>query len=222
LIDFNIQKALQSLKSKLPQKAPPKPREPKYGLADIPALTELEGELKHEQYKRRRSSVLRSTVGVLLVVAAIAILIATLMLPVLHIYGSSMTPTLTEGDLVISLKGSNWKQGDIIAFYNNNKVLIKRVIATSGDWVDIKEDGTVLVNGEAIDEPYLVDKAKGDCDINFPYQVPDSRVFVMGDHRSISVDSRSKTIGCVAEEQVVGRLAIRIWPLSRFGKIEAK
>ena len=143
-----------------------------------------------------------------------AVLVATLWLPVLQIYGSSMTPTLEEGDIVVSIKSKNYETGDIVAFYYNNKILIKRVIASSGDWVDLDEDGTVYVNGEKLDEPYVKDKAFGECDLELPYQVPESRIFVMGDHRSVSVDSRSKAVGCVAEEQIVGKLVCRIWPLT--------
>ena len=143
-----------------------------------------------------------------------AVLVATLWLPVLQIYGSSMTPTLEEGDIVVSIKSKTYETGDIVAFYYNNKILIKRVIAGSGDWVDLDEDGTVYVNGEMLDEPYVKDKAFGECDLELPYQVPESRIFVMGDHRSVSVDSRSKAVGCVAEEQIVGKLVCRIWPLT--------
>ena len=143
-----------------------------------------------------------------------AVLVATLWLPVLQIYGSSMTPTLEEGDIVVSIKSKTYETGDIVEFYYNNKILIKRVIAGSGDWVDLDEDGTVYVNGEKLDEPYVKDKAFGECDLELPYQVPESRIFVMGDHRSVSVDSRSKAVGCVAEEQIVGKLVCRIWPLT--------
>jgi signal peptidase I len=152
-------------------------------------------------------------------VAAVAVLVATLLLPVLRIYGTSMSPTLTNGEIVLSLKGSDFETGDVIAFYYNNKILVKRVIAGPGDWVDIKEDGTVYINDVELDEPYVVEKALGECDIEMPYQVPESRYFVMGDHRSVSIDSRSTSIGCVSEEQIVGKLVMKIWPLSDLGKI---
>jgi signal peptidase I len=126
-----------------------------------------------------------------------------------------MTPTLEDGNVVILTKGSSYETGDVIAFYYNNKILIKRVIASAGDWVDIASDGTVSVNGEVLDEPYVSERSLGECDLEFPYQVPDERVFVLGDHRSVSVDSRSSQIGCVSEEQVVGKLALCIWPLSQ-------
>lgn len=185
----------------------------------MPTIGQLEAELKREKHKRRYHTVLRSTIFTLVVVAAVAVLVATLWLPVLQIYGSSMTPTIKEGEIVFSVKHSDMKPGDIIAFYYNNKILVKRVICGAGDWVDIDEDGTVYVNNEELEEPYLKEKALGECDIEFPYQVPDGRVFVMGDHRSTSVDSRNTAIGCIAQEQIVGKIAFRIWPLSRFGSI---
>lgn len=185
-----------------------------------PTAAQLEAELKRVKYKRRYHSVLRSTVYTLITVAAIAVLVATLWLPVLQIYGSSMTPTLQDGQIVFSLKTSDFEPGDVVAFYYNNKILVKRVIAGPGDWVDIDEDGTVYVNGEALDEPYLEERAMGECNITLPYQVPDERYFVMGDHRSTSIDSRSTAVGCVAQEQVVGKITLRIWPLDRIGLIE--
>ncbi|MBP3901783.1 MAG: signal peptidase I [Blautia sp.] len=164
--------------------------------------------------------VLRSTIYTMITVAAIAILVAVLFLPVLRIYGSSMNPTLNEGDIVVSIKGSQFKTGEIIAFYYNNKILVKRVIANTGDWVDIDEDGYVYVNGEKLDEPYLEDRAFGETDIKLPYQVPDKRIFVMGDNRSVSVDSRNTSVGCVAEEQIVGKIVYCVWPFSNFGAIQ--
>lgn len=187
---------------------------------DRPSVEVLEAELDRLKYKRRYRSVLKSTFFTLITVAAVAVLVATLWLPVLQIYGSSMTPTLQDGDIIFSMKTSDFEQGDIIAFYYNNKILVKRAIAGPGDWVNIDEDGTVFVNGEALDEPYLVEKALGETDIALPYQVPDGKYFVMGDHRSTSVDSRSTTVGCVAQEQIVGKILFRIWPLERFGVIE--
>ena len=184
-----------------------------------PTAAQLEAELTRTKYRARYRTVLRSTVYSLVIVAAAAVLVATLWLPVLQIYGSSMTPTLTYGDIVVSVKQSAFEQGDVVAFYYNNKILIKRVIAGPGDWVDVKEDGTVFVNGAELDEPYLVEKAFGDCDIDLPYQVPDGRIFVMGDHRSVSVDSRNTAVGCVAQEQIVGKMVFRVWPLSGLGSI---
>ena len=182
-----------------------------------PTLEQLTAELARENYKRRFGRVLRSTLFTLVVVAAAAVLVATIWMPVLQIYGSSMTPTLDEGEIVISLKGADFRQGDIVAFYYNNKILVKRIIADPGQWVDIDEDGTVRVDGETLDEPYLTEKAFGGCDIKLPYQVPDGRYFVMGDHRSTSVDSRHSAVGCVADEQIVGRIVFRVWPLNTLG-----
>ena len=186
----------------------------------IPPLEELEAELKRMKYNKRYGSVLRSTVYALIIVAAVAILIAVLVFPVLRIHGSSMTPNLYDGNIVVCLKNSKYEVGDSIAFYYNNKILVKRVIARSGEWVDIDENGYVYVNGEKLEEPYVQDHALGECDIELPYQVPDGRVFVMGDHRSVSVDSRSTSVGCVSDEQIVGRLLFRVWPLKSIGLIK--
>lgn len=180
----------------------------------LPNSAELEAELARVRRQKTYRWTLRSTIYLLITVAAIAVLTATLWLPVLRIYGDSMTPTMTNGDIVVTVKTDDLQTGDIIAFYYNNKILVKRVIATSGDWVEMSDDGTVSVNGEMLEEPYLQEKAYGDCNLAFPYQVPESRVFVMGDHRSVSVDSRNMAIGCIAEEQIVGKLMIRIWPLT--------
>ena len=184
-----------------------------------PTIEQLQAELRHEKYKRSFVFSLRNTIFTLVTVAAAAVLIAVLLMPVLQIYGSSMTPTLSEGEIVVSVKGTEMKTGDIVAFYYNNNVLSKRVIAQPGDWVNISEDGTVFVNNEAIDEPYLTEKAFGECNIQLPYQVPDSRIFVMGDHRSVSIDSRNTAVGCVAAEQIVGKIVFRVWPLGEFGKV---
>lgn len=186
----------------------------------IPTNEELERELQRVLYRKRYGSTLRSTIYALITVAAMAVLVATLFLPVLQIYGSSMTPTLNDGNIVLSVKAGEFEKQDVIAFYYNNKILVKRVIARAGEWVNIDEEGNVSVNGEILDEPYLQNKALGECDLELPYQVPEGRLFVMGDHRSVSVDSRSSAIGCVAEEQIVGKLVFCVWPLQDFGKIE--
>ena len=191
----------------------------KFSAVDIPATEQLEAELAREKYKKRYHSVLRSTVYTLIIVAAVAVLTATLWLPVLQIYGNSMTPTLQDGEIIFTVKTSKFEPGDVIAFYYNNKILVKRVICGPADWVNMDEDGTVYVNGTELDEPYLVDKALGDCNIELPYQVPDGKVFVMGDHRSTSVDSRNTAVGCVAQEQIVGKIIFRIWPLNRLGAV---
>ena len=130
-----------------------------------------------------------------------------------------MDPTLSEGDIVISVKSSSFETGEVVAFYYNNKILVKRVIAHPGDWVDINEDGIVFVNDQKLSEPYVSEFSLGDCDIELPYQVPESRLFVMGDHRDVSVDSRNTSVGCVAEEQIVGKIVFKVWPLSGFGKV---
>lgn len=189
-------------------------------ISEIPTTEQLEAELKRIKYRRRYGAVMRSTVYTLITVAAVAVLVATLWLPVLEIYGTSMTPTLTDGEIIFSVKTSDFKPGDIVAFYYNNRILVKRVVAGPGDWVDISEDGTVYVNSKELEEPYLEEKAYGETDIELPYQVPDERIFVMGDHRATSVDSRSTTVGCVAQEQIVGKIIFRIWPLNKIGAIQ--
>ena len=186
---------------------------------ELPSLEQLTAELERVKYKRRYKRVLRSTVYTLIVVAAAAVLVATIWMPVLQIYGASMVPTLDEGDIVISVKGSDFEPGDLVAFYMGNKILVKRCIAGPGQWVDIDADGNVYVDGELLDEPYLTEKALGDCDIELPYQVPDNRYFCMGDHRSTSVDSRSTTVGCVSDEQIIGKIVFRVWPLPDFGAL---
>ena len=187
---------------------------------DVPKAEQLEKELKRIRYNQRYGSVLKSTIYTLITVAAIAILVATLWLPVLQIYGSSMTPTLHDGEILFSVKTSDFEKGDVIAFYYNNKILVKRFIAGAGEWVDIDGDGTISVNGEVLEEPYVEEKALGDCNIELPYQVPDGRIFVIGDHRSTSVDSRNTAVGCVAQEQIVGKIIFRIWPLNKIGQIQ--
>ena len=189
-------------------------------IPEMPSTQQLEAELNRVKYRSRYRSVFRSTVYTLITVAAVSILVATLWLPVLQIYGSSMTPTLQDGEIIFSVKTSEFEPGEIVAFYYNNKILVKRVICGPGDWIDIDEDGTVYVNEVRLEEPYLTEKALGDCNIDLPFQVPDGKVFVMGDHRSTSVDSRNTAVGCVAQEQIVGKIIFRIWPLNRIGTVD--
>jgi signal peptidase I len=187
---------------------------------ELPSIEQLEMELGREKYRWRFRKVLRSTIYALITVAAAAVLVATLWMPVLQISGNSMAPTLTDGEVVISFKGgSNYQPGDIVAFYYDNKILVKRVIAGPGDWVNIDEKGTVFVNEQELYEPYLVEKALGDCNITLPYQVPESKLFVMGDHRSVSLDSRNTALGCVASDQIVGQLVFRVWPHTMIGPL---
>ncbi len=186
----------------------------------LPTTSQLSKELKRVRYNSGFSGMLRSTAGILLMVAAAAVLIAVLLLPVLQIYGTSMNPTLLEGDVVVSIKGSKFRTGDLAAFYYNNKILVKRVIANPGEWVDIDSDGNVYVNSVRLEEPYIMEKAFGETNISLPYQVPESRVFVMGDNRDVSIDSRNTSVGCVADEQIVGKIVFRVWPLKNFGWVK--
>lgn len=186
---------------------------------EIATVEQLEKELKRVRHTKEYGRTLRGTIYILLVVAAVAFLVATLFLPVLRVYGTSMEPTLKNKEIVVALKGSEFKRGDIVAFYYNNKILLKRVIGVASDQIVIEKDGTVFVNGEKLEEPYISGKSLGECDLSFPYQVPDNRIFVMGDHRDVSIDSRSSTIGCIADESIVGKVAIRVWPLNEIGLI---
>lgn len=189
-------------------------------LDDLPTLDLIEKEIKREQYKGRYYSVLRSTVSVLIVVAAAAVLVATLWMPVLHIYGLSMSPTLNDGEIVVSVKSDELKKGELVAFYYGNKLLVKRCVAGPGEWVDIDKDGNVFVDGVLLEEPYLTEKALGECDLELPYQVPDGRWFLLGDSRAVSIDSRSTVVGCVAQEQIVGKIVFRVWPVNAFGSLK--
>ncbi|MBR6731078.1 MAG: signal peptidase I [Bacteroidales bacterium] len=187
---------------------------------ELPDTGTVKEAYERASYRSRLKDSIISTVNILIVVAAIAILVAMLFLPVLRIYGQSMNATLHSGELVISVKGAKFKTGDVIAFYYNNNVLVKRVIANSGDWVDMDLEGNVYVNQQLIDEPYLEgNKVFGEPDIDFPYQVPDERVFVLGDNRAVSIDSRHLAVGCVTSEQIVGKIVFRIWPLTKIGPV---
>ena len=187
--------------------------------SELPSSSDVEQELKTERYKLRYRTTLKSTIFALITAAAAAVLVATLWLPVLQIFGSSMAPTLEEGQIVVSVKDENMEPGDIVAFYYGNKVLIKRYIAGPGDWVEITEDGTIYVNGYELEEPYIQEKDLGICDLEFPYQVQEGTYFLVGDQRKTSVDSRHSTVGCVSTEDIIGKIVYRVWPLEVFGTV---
>ena len=186
---------------------------------DIPTTAQFEAELKRLRYRHNFIKSVWSTVSSLIVVAAIAVIISTMLLPVLRVTGASMNPTLQNDEVLLCNKLSDIKQGDIIAFYYNNKVLIKRVIGLPGDTIDIAEDGTIYRNGEALEETYVSELALGEKDVETPITVPESRYFVCGDHRSISIDSRSTSVGCIAEENIIGKIFLRVYPFGRFGGV---
>ena len=184
-----------------------------------PSIELLEQEVQRVQYKRRYRSVLKSTLYALITGAAVAVLVATLWLPVMQTYGSSMAPTLNNGEIIFSVKTSTPERGDIIAVYYNNKIQVKRVIGLPGEWVEIRDDGMVYINDHMLIEPYIAERSLGNADIEFPYQVPEGKYFVMGDHRATSADSRHTAVGCISGEQIVGRILFRVRPLDSFGPI---
>ena len=186
---------------------------------DIPTTAQFEAELKRLRYRHNFIKSMWSTIGSLIVAAAIAIIVSTMVMPVLKVTGTSMNPTLNNDEILLCNKLADPKRGDIVAFYYNNKVLIKRVIGLPGDVIDIAEDGTIYVNGEVLDEPYVSELALGECDISLPCQTPESRYFLVGEHRSISIDSRSTSIGCIAEENIIGKVVLRIYPFGRCGRV---
>lgn len=183
----------------------------------VPSLTEIQSERKRIRRKDYYRQALRGTVSVLVVVAAVAVLIATLFLPILQISGDSMSPTLEHDEIVVLLKTKKFERGDLIGFYYQGKILLKRVIALPEDEVTIDADGNVYLNGELLEEPYVTDKGLGDCDLEFPYKVPGTSYFVMGDRRSNSVDSRNSVVGSIPREDIIGKVFARVWPFSRFG-----
>lgn len=200
--------------------APAEPETEKERTLEIPSIELLEEELKNERHKNNFGRVLRSTVFSLVVVIALAVIAAVLVMPVLQISGTSMTETLQDGDIVVAMRAAKYEPGQVVAFYYNNNILVKRVIATSGDWVDIDGDGNVFINGEQLDEPYVNEKAFGECNITLPYQVPDGKCFLMGDHRTTSIDSRNTAVGCVGDDMLLGRLLLRVWPIAAIDIID--
>ena len=185
-----------------------------------PSIEDLKAELQRENRKKEYGKTFRNTIFVLIVVAAAAVLISSFFISVLRITGDSMTPTFESGQIVIAKNTEKFEPGELIAFYYNNRVLVKRVVGSPGDWIDIDDKGNVSVNGVVLDEPYLTEKSLAPSDIDFPYQVPENRYFVLGDHRSVSIDSRSSTVGCVSREQLIGKVIFRVYPFSSFGEIK--
>ena len=185
----------------------------------LPSIDQINAERKRMRHQADYRKALFGTINVLILVAAIAVLISTLFLPVLQITGDSMEPTLEGGNIVVLVKTHKFDTGDVCSFTWNNRTLVKRVIGKPGDWIEMDEEGTVYVNGSALDEPYITDKSLGECDITFPYQVPDHCLFVMGDHRETSIDSRNTVVGSVDFEQVIGKVVFRVWPVKKAGSV---
>lgn len=185
----------------------------------IPSTKELEAELHNEKYKSKYKKILKSTVYILLIVVAISAIVATLVFPVLKIYGTSMSPIVNNGDIVVAIKKNKFNSSDVVAFYYNNRILVKRVIATPQDWVNIDEDGKIYVNNVLLDESYIYGKTV-QGDIKYPFQVPSDSYFVLSDQREIMVDSRNKEIGCIKQEDIVGKVVFKVWPVGRFGLVK--
>ena len=185
----------------------------------VPSLKDIQTERKRIRRGNLYWQALRSTVAVLVVVAAIAVLITTLFLPILQISGDSMSPTLEHDEIVVLLKTKELRPGDLIGFYYQGKILLKRVIALPEEEVAIDAEGNVYVNGALLEEPYVMDKGLGDCDLEFPYIVPGTGYFVLGDRRSNSVDSRNSVIGAIAREDIIGKVFLRAWPFSKIGLV---
>lgn len=192
-------------------------KQKEFGLSDIPSIEALKEELARENARHQFRRSLWNVAVVLVVVAAVTALVATRLLVLIQINGDSMSPTLASGEVIFLHQTKEIRKGDIVGFYYGGRILLKRVIGSEGDWIEMDREGNVYVNGEPLSEPYLTERSLGKCNLEFPYQVPEGMLFVLGDNRAVSVDSRTRSLGCVEESQIVGRAVFRAWPLERVG-----
>lgn len=181
--------------------------------AELAGKRKLQFEEENEKLQQTGHKRTRWLIGWVFTAGMVAILCMVCFLPMMRVESDGMSPTLEKGQCVMVIPGDSFEHGDIIAFYYDGRILLKRIIACPGEQVEVLKDGSVYVNGQLFDEPYASEKCYGSSDLTYPYQVPENRFFVMGDQRSAGTDSRTSQIGTVAQEQIVGKVVLRFWPL---------